>query len=109
MIEINFIKGIGTIILSIFFLLFKVDPSFLTHYLAASSDIVELFLKPWTMITYMFYHEQFFHILFNMLILYFSGMIFDQNLGESRLVSTYILGGLSGLFLYVVSYNIFPL
>jgi hypothetical protein len=56
----------------------------------------------------MFIHENFLHILFNMLVLYWTGKIFCEFLGSSKLVAVYILGGLAGAFLYILSYNIFP-
>jgi len=68
----------------------------------------QLILKPWTVFTYMFVHRDFFHILFNLLWLYWFGKIFLNYLSERQLLSVYILGGLSGALLYIISYNIFP-
>ncbi len=68
----------------------------------------ELLYKPWTIITYMFTHFSFMHILFNMLMLYWFGRIFMQYLTAKQLLSTYILGGLAGAVLYIVFINIFP-
>ena len=68
-----------------------------------------LIMRPWTIITYMFYHEDFFHILFNMLWLFWMGKIFKEYLGDKKLFSTYILGGISGALLYIAAYNFFPL
>lgn len=82
--------------------------SFLTHWLAVPSSFSSLILKPWTVITYMFLHEGFFHLFFNMLILYFGGNIFLQYLNEKQLLKTYILGGLSGAVFYILSFNFFP-
>ena len=72
------------------------------------SDLGALLVKPWTLFTYMFLHVEFFHILFNLLWFYFIGRIFMDLLGERRLLSTYILGGLVGGVFYVTAYNIFP-
>jgi membrane associated rhomboid family serine protease len=77
-------------------------------YLMVPSLPADLLRRPWTIFTYMFIHFNFFHILFNMLILYWFGRIFMQYLTGKQLVSTYILGGLSGALLYVVFFNIFP-
>jgi membrane associated rhomboid family serine protease len=68
-----------------------------------------LLVRPWTLISYMFLHTGFFHILFNMLWLYWIGRIFQEYLGNKKLVSTYFLGGLSGALVYVAAFNIFPL
>jgi len=65
-------------------------------WLAVPADLNELILKPWTVITYMFLHESFMHILFNMLMLFWFGKIFLDYLDQKKLVVTYILGGLAG-------------
>jgi hypothetical protein len=56
----------------------------------------------------MFIHDGIFHILFNMLWLYWLGQIFEEFLGTKRTVGLYLLGGLSGAVLFILSYNIFP-
>jgi len=77
-------------------------------YLMVPASLSKLILKPWTLITYMFLHFSFLHILFNLLWLYVFGRIFLQYLTEKQLLSTYILGGLTGAFLFILSYNVFP-
>lgn len=72
------------------------------------SSIGILLVRPWTLITYMFVHKDIWHILFNMLWLYWFGGIFLEFLDQRKLVAVYLLGGLSGAFLYVFSFNIFP-
>ena len=76
--------------------------------LSVPSSFGKLLLKPWTVITYMFTHKDIWHILFNMLWLYWFGTIFLEYLDQRKLVAVYILGGLSGALLYVLSFNIFP-
>jgi membrane associated rhomboid family serine protease len=77
-------------------------------YLMVPASLGKLMLKPWTLFTYMFLHFSFLHILFNLLWLYVFGRIFLQYLTEKQLLSTYILGGLSGALLFILSYNVFP-
>lgn len=79
------------------------------YWLAATSNLELLMYKPWSVFTYMFLHADLFHIFFNMLILYFTGRIFVQFVGEKKLLNTYILGGLAGALLYIATQNIFPL
>jgi membrane associated rhomboid family serine protease len=62
----------------------------------------------WTVFTYMFLHTEFWHIFFNMMWLYSIGSIFAELMGSKRLVGTYILGGLSGGFLYLLVSAVFP-
>jgi len=77
-------------------------------WLAIPSDLHQLAGKPWTIITYMFTHEGFIHILFNLLGLYWFGKLFLYRLESSKLLGVYLLGGISGGLFYVVAYNIFP-
>jgi membrane associated rhomboid family serine protease len=67
-----------------------------------------LLFRPWTIFTYMFVHKDIWHILFNMLWLYWFGTIFLEYLDQRKLVAVYLLGGLSGAVLYILSFNIFP-
>jgi membrane associated rhomboid family serine protease len=77
------------------------------NYLAVSSNLQILAKRPWTLVTYMFLHVDFLHILFNLLWLYWFGMVFIQELGLKKLLSTYLLGGLIGGIFYVLFYNLF--
>jgi len=70
--------------------------------------IPALLTKPWSLFTYMFLHEGFFHILFNMLFLYWFGLLVNEFLGSRKLVNLYILGGLTGGLFYVIIYNLAP-
>ena len=67
-----------------------------------------LIARPWTLITYMFTHKDIWHILFNMLWLYSFGRIFLEYLDGRKLVAVYLLGGISGALVYILSFNIFP-
>jgi len=72
---------------------------------------VENFLyKPWTLITYFFSHDtgNFFHILFNMIFLYWFGSLISEFLGSKRLISLYVLGGIAGGLVYLAAYNLIP-
>lgn len=97
-------------IVQMFGFLFKVPEISTTvlSYLAAPASLPELISKPWTVFTYMFLHEGFFHLLFNMLWLYWFARIFTQYFDEKKLLSLYIMGGLAGAFLYIMSFNLFP-
>lgn len=64
--------------------------------------------KPWTVITYMFTHKGLFHFIFNMLILFWFGRIFEDFLNQKQFTFTYLAGGLFGALLYLAFYTIFP-
>jgi membrane associated rhomboid family serine protease len=97
-------------IVLIFFYLFAAETKIysLIEWLAVPADLETLLHRPWTIITYMFLHKDFFHILFNLLWLYWFGKIFLSYLDEKRLLNVYLLGGISGAVLYVIAYNIVP-
>ncbi len=78
-------------------------------YFAIPANFTHLLQKPWTLISYMFTHNSFLHILFNLLILFSFGKIFLQFLSQRQLLGVYILGGITGALLYVFSFNIIPI
>lgn len=80
----------------------------ISEWMSMPSTPVALLFKPWTIITYMFYHEEILHFLFNMLNLYWFGKIFLIYFDEKKLVSVYLLGGIAGGLVYFAMYNIFP-
>jgi len=67
-------------------------------------------LKPWTIITYAFVHDLsgIFHILFNMLFLYWFGKLFVEYLGSDKVIAVYFLGALAGGIAYLLVYNLIP-
>lgn len=80
-----------------------------SNYVAIPASLDLLIQKPWTVITYMFFHWDILHIFFNMLWLYWMGKIFQEYLGRKKLVETYLLGGLTGAVFFVIAFNLFPL
>ena len=72
---------------------------------------IEVFLtRPWTIITYAFTHSlsNFFHILMNMLVLYWFGRVFVEFFGSQKLINLYILGAIAGGITYLLAYNLIP-
>ena len=88
---------------------FGLIPNLADDLLALPSDPLRLLLRPWTILTYMFTHFGFRHILFNMIVLYFSGKILMEYLGEKRMLALYIYGGIGGGLLYIMLYNLSPI
>ena len=64
--------------------------------------------KFWTLFTYMFTQRDFFHLLFNMLWLYWLGLIFLDFLNKRQFIFTYLAGGITGAVLYLLAYNLLP-
>ena len=77
-------------------------------YLMIPSDVQNFLSQPWTIITYFFTHTGFFHILFNMLFLYWFGRLIQEFLGSEKVINLYILGGLAGGLTYLLIYNALP-
>lgn len=109
LIIINLGVYLAFLVLRILSFLLQVSISnFFIEFTALPSDLLKFATRPWTIISYMFLHEGFFHILFNMLWLFFGGQLFLQYFGGRRLISTYLMGGILGGLLYVLFYNLFP-
>jgi membrane associated rhomboid family serine protease len=52
--------------------------------------------QPWTLVTYMFMHAGFGHILFNMLSLFFFGPRLEAQLGLRKFAGLYLVSGIAG-------------
>ena len=72
------------------------------HFFAISSNIKHDLTHPWVFITHMFLHEQVFHILWNMILLYWFGRIVGDLLGDHRVLPIYLLSGLAGGVTYIL-------
>ncbi len=72
------------------------------------ASIPNLLLKPWTLITYMFVQEGFWHLFFNMIWLYWFGKIFMEFMPGRKIYTIYFIGGISGALTFILAYNIFP-
>lgn len=73
-----------------------------------SADINTVLIRPWTIITYGFFHGSLGHIFWNMLLLYIAGGLM-LNLFKARLLlNTFFVGIVVGGLIYLLSYNIFP-
>jgi len=79
-----------------------------TYLLGIPVNTSKLLFKPWTLVTYMFTHVDLFHILSNLIYLYFAGQIFLHYFNAKKLYSLYVLGGLAGGFAYLLAFNFFP-
>ena len=75
-------------------------------FLALPSDLGTLLTRPWTLLTYMFLHQGFWHIFWNMVWLYWFGRIIGDLLGDKRMLPLYIMGGLAGGLLFLIYSNL---
>jgi len=95
-------------ILGVFSYMFQFNLLPILDQLYLPAENSKLLSQPWAFITYMFLHNGFLHLLFNMLWLHFAGKIFLQHLSPKQLLSTYILGGISGGLIFIIAYNYIP-
>ncbi|MCJ7575550.1 MAG: rhomboid family intramembrane serine protease [Dehalococcoidia bacterium] len=58
--------------------------------------------QPWTIVTSMFVHGGFAHILCNMISLYFLGSFLIRAAGEKSFLAIFFLGGLAGNILFIL-------
>ena len=87
------------------FRLSSLDP---LPFLAVPSQLNMVLVRFWTLLTYMFVHVGFMHILFNMLWLYWFGRIFLSYFNNRTLGGLYVIGGLAGALLYILAFNTIP-
>ena len=79
-----------------------------TNIFSLNTDLAEAITKPWGLITTMFSHFGLFHLLMNMLMLFFTGKMFQQFFSAKKLLNIYLLGGLIGGIFEIVARILFP-
>ncbi len=75
--------------------------------LTLSSQPKIVLTKPWTLFSYFFIHMELFHLLFNMLFLFWFGQILTDYIGHKKIVQLFLLGGLAGAASYLLLLNSF--
>ncbi|TET14326.1 MAG: rhomboid family intramembrane serine protease [Dehalococcoidia bacterium] len=58
--------------------------------------------RPWTIVTNLFIHGSIWHIVANMLTLYFFGRFLSMLIGDARFLIVYFLGGIIGNLFYIL-------
>jgi membrane associated rhomboid family serine protease len=81
---------------------------FILSWLELPSNLSVFIIRPWTLFTYFLLHEDPFHILFNLLVMYWFGQIIGDMIGNKRITALYVMGGVAGGLLYLLVYNLLP-
>jgi len=81
---------------------------YVREYFAFPAALPKIPLRFYTLITYQFFHEDIFHILFNMLWLFWMGNIFVDFLKPRQFHFVYLSGGIMGAVFFALAYNLFP-
>lgn len=69
--------------------LFQLPEDFFNQWFALPKLLSELVVKPWTLLTYAFFHGGLMHIFWNMLLLYFAGRMFLNLFDGRRFLNVY--------------------
>lgn len=93
----------------VFEFIFRIDNNKISHFfenfLAIPSNFTHFGYKLYTLFTYQFIHFEFFHLLINVLMLFFWGKLLLQYIGFKKVLPLYILGGIvGGLFFGLIKY-----
>ncbi|WDF62765.1 rhomboid family protein [Flavobacterium sp. KACC 22763] len=88
----------------IFFYQFSVGQFAFPNWLALSSDPQVFMFKPWTFLTYAFFHDGFFHLLFNMMVLNFASTLFLTYFTQKQYLGLYLLSALFAGVAFALSF-----
>ena len=108
LIVINVLCFVVPFVLNTLLFLFQVPSSNVFSWLHLSADWSVWITRPWTIFTYSFLHSGFFHLFWNMLLLYYAGMFFLNLFQRTTFYNVYFLGVLAGGLVFLLSYAIFP-
>ena len=76
------------------------------QYVSLSSNPSQLLWKPWSLVTYAFFHTGIMHILFNLIVLNFSGRLFMTYFTGKQLVGLYFLSAIFAGIVYILVFYI---
>lgn len=88
--------------------LFRMNEGAIMDWFELPKQFGDFIVQPWSLVTYAFFHANFMHIFWNMLLLYFAGRIFLNLFNYKTFINVYFLGAIAGGALFLLSYNIFP-
>ncbi|MCH1385479.1 MAG: rhomboid family intramembrane serine protease, partial [Flavobacteriaceae bacterium] len=95
-------------ILRTFLFLFSVRFDQFFSWFQLSPTVEDILFQPWTLITYAFFHADFGHIFWNLILLHFAGKMMINLFKPQLFINTFFMGVLAGGLVFVVSYNFFP-
>ncbi len=76
------------------------------HLFCVSSNLWHDIIHPWAIFSSIFLHEGVWHILWNMLFLYWFGRIIADLIGNHHILPMYLLGGLAGNVVFIITANL---
>ncbi len=78
------------------------------HWIAVPGQFLEFITRPWTLFTSIFVHAGIWHVAWNMILLYWFGRIVGNLIGDRHILPIFLLGGVVGNLVYILSYHFFP-
>jgi len=80
----------------------------ITNWISLPASADTLYKRPWTVLTYMFSHENVWEMVGTMLWLWAFGYIFQDLTGNTKIFPVYVYGGLAGAIVFTLVSNFFP-
>jgi membrane associated rhomboid family serine protease len=96
--------NVACFLISLVFYNFSIGQFEFPNWLALSSDPQVFMFKPWTFLTYAFFHDGFWHLLFNMMVLNFSSTLFLTYFTQKQYLGLYILSAVFAGVIFALSY-----
>ena len=109
LIFLNIVCFVFHYIFNTFFYLFGQINIPIISWFELSSDIIDIISKPWSIVSYSFFHSGFFHLFWNMILLFYSGQIFLNLFSNKMFLSSYFMGVIFGGIIFIFGYNFFPI
>lgn len=79
------------------------------NWIALSSNPMDFVLKPWTFLSYAFFHNDFWHLFFNMMVLNFSSYLFLTFFTSKQYLGLYILSAIFAGLVFALGFNVLHL
>jgi len=107
-IVINVICFVIPFVFNSVFYLFQIPTASFSDWVQLSPNFNTFITRPWTLITYSFLHAGFFHLLWNMMLLFYSGRLMLNLFPDRIFINNYFLGAITGGIIFLLSYSLFP-
>jgi len=105
---LNIIFFLIPYLINTLFFLFNINSKSYIELFLLSPEFNNLIIKPWTVVTYSFIHDGFFHLFWNMLLLYYISRMILNLFSSSTFINIYFLGVIIGGIFFLLSYSFFP-
>lgn len=108
LILINVVCFVLPMLIKTVLFLFNISSTNFINWFELSASWIDLPTKPWSIITYSFLHSGFFHLFWNMYLLFFSSKLFLNLFPSNTFFNVYFLGVVVGGITFILSYTFFP-